>query len=229
MCFHTCPKLVFSLFEALILKREEKFYFSSYNLLIWSKLWLTHNYKIPTHRFDSVHNGHHDVASVVSLEIEEVDWADSPKIDAWQPWQDRELETLWQVGPFCVERQISYLQRHTTNGKLHLNLQSCISYQKTPDIAIWTPKLTKNFRLWKVHTCIPTPPLPTQTYHNLTGPDVFLGLKSVNSSRIFVHLCGQDWEMMWNPALNLLETWLILPVQEYSNIKFQDYQLTSNL
>lgn len=37
------------------------------------------------HRFEPVHNGHHDVASVVLLEIEEVDGADTPKVDARQP------------------------------------------------------------------------------------------------------------------------------------------------
>lgn len=44
-----------------------------------------YNNEVLSHRFESVHNGHHDVASVVLLEIEEVDGADSPKVDAWQP------------------------------------------------------------------------------------------------------------------------------------------------
>lgn len=69
--------------------------------------------KLSSHRFESVHGGHHDVASVVSLEIEEVDGADSPQVDAWQPWQDRELKTLWEVGPICVEGLIGYLQEQT--------------------------------------------------------------------------------------------------------------------
>lgn len=38
-----------------------------------------------SHRFKSVHDGHHDVASVVPLEIEEVDGGDGPKVDARQP------------------------------------------------------------------------------------------------------------------------------------------------
>lgn len=73
--------------------------------------YATYNNAPPSHRFESVHDGHHDVASVVPFEIEEVDGADSPKVDARQPWQDRELKTLGQVGPICVERLIGYLQR----------------------------------------------------------------------------------------------------------------------
>lgn len=48
-----------------------------------------------THSFESVHDGHHNVSFVVSLEVKEVDGTSSPKIDAWQPCKDRELETLW--------------------------------------------------------------------------------------------------------------------------------------
>lgn len=49
------------------------------------KSFTTHNNAPPSHRFESVHDGHHDVASVVPFEIEEVDGADSPKVDTRQP------------------------------------------------------------------------------------------------------------------------------------------------
>lgn len=69
-----------------------------------------------SHRFEPIHNRHHDVSSAVPLEIEEVDGADGPKVDAGDPWQDRELETLWQVWPVCVKRLIGHLQgRHAGN------------------------------------------------------------------------------------------------------------------
>lgn len=38
-----------------------------------------------SHRFEPVHNGHHDISSVVPLEIEEVDGAECPKVDAGEP------------------------------------------------------------------------------------------------------------------------------------------------
>ena len=41
--------------------------------------------EVPPHRFEPVQNGHHDVAPVVPLEIEEVDGTDSPQVDARQP------------------------------------------------------------------------------------------------------------------------------------------------
>lgn len=41
--------------------------------------------KVHSHRFESVLNGHHDVASAVPLEIKEVDGAHSPQEDARQP------------------------------------------------------------------------------------------------------------------------------------------------
>lgn len=44
-----------------------------------------YNHEVPSHRFESVHDGHHDVASVVPLEIEEIDGAHNPKVDARQP------------------------------------------------------------------------------------------------------------------------------------------------
>lgn len=34
--------------------------------------------EVPSHRFEPVLNGHHDIASVVPLKIEEIDWAYSP-------------------------------------------------------------------------------------------------------------------------------------------------------
>lgn len=87
---------------------------------------------MPSHRFESVHDGHHDVASVVPLEIEEVDGADSPKVDARQPWQDRELKTLRKVGPICVERLIGYLQRqYMENSTLAYSPVSLIKQPQT--------------------------------------------------------------------------------------------------
>lgn len=38
-----------------------------------------------SHRFEPIHNRHHDVSSVVPLEIEEVERADGPKVDAGDP------------------------------------------------------------------------------------------------------------------------------------------------
>lgn len=41
--------------------------------------------KLAAYRFESVHEGHHDVSSVVPLEIEKVDGRDGPKVDALYP------------------------------------------------------------------------------------------------------------------------------------------------
>lgn len=57
-------------------------------ILVSSPLCALHktlNNEVPSHRFESVHDGHHDVASVVPLEIEEIDGENNPKVDARQP------------------------------------------------------------------------------------------------------------------------------------------------
>lgn len=74
-----------------------------------------------SHRFEAVHDGHHDVAFVVLLEIEEVERWRHPKVDAGQPCQDRQLETLSEVGSICVERIIGYL--YTTDIRQRRDIQ----------------------------------------------------------------------------------------------------------
>lgn len=105
---------------------------------------LLHQHCVRTsHRFEPVHNGHHDISSVVPLEIEEVDGADCPKVDAGEPWQDGELKTLREVRPVCVERLIGYLQRgHKENSTVRYVLSN------SPKRCLSEPSHWPAQRLW---------------------------------------------------------------------------------
>lgn len=84
-----CPEMVYlhlehksSIFLILFFCRKYGYDFSKTSTaqkMLWQHCVMT------SHRFEPVHNGHHDISSVVPLEIEEVDGADCPKVDAGEP------------------------------------------------------------------------------------------------------------------------------------------------
>ncbi len=52
--------------------------------------------------FWSVQYRHHDVASVVHLEEEDVEGRREPQEDAGSPWQDGQLKACWEIRQVCV-------------------------------------------------------------------------------------------------------------------------------
>ncbi len=55
-----------------------------------------------SYRFDSVQYRHHDVASVVHLEEEDVEGRREPQEDAGSPWQDGQLKACWEIRQVCA-------------------------------------------------------------------------------------------------------------------------------
>lgn len=69
-----------------------------------------------TYRFEAVQDGHHDVASVVPLQVEQVDRTDDPQVDARQARQHGQLEADGEVGLVRVERRVEILQENQRSG-----------------------------------------------------------------------------------------------------------------
>lgn len=86
----------------------------NYNKLKW---WV---YETLSHRLEPVQKWHHDVSFLVLLETEDVDWADSPQIDALHPWENRELKTLWEVRPTGIKCPIGYLWTQENSGLVYM-------------------------------------------------------------------------------------------------------------
>lgn len=105
---------------------------------------------VTSYRFEPIHDGHHYVSSVVPFEIEEVDEADCPKVDAGDPWQDSELETLGQVWPVCVERLIGHLQGRQADNRMS-------NQASQPAALLWALRLAATNKDSKTNShCTPT-------------------------------------------------------------------------